>query len=407
MKKLFIILSTILLFVGCKQFEPELCNVKVQDNPNCTYKLEKNYVPKYSFVKLQVFPNTGYYVENLSCGYQKDFFKSINEENTFYILIDESIYDINIIVKEKYKYSINNYRKLKNCSINKNKTNTYEGDIVTFTIIPDKYYYYEPSSVKVIENYYYESEDLSKSISFKQNETNPNEFSFIMPNSNVGIFVDMKFCVKATSQKESYKQNEKIVFDIDNHLPNQTYDLILSENYETSGTIISNDYIIIDNNVYLSNTYELSQNVLKFDDMGSFLLQIFPHGEYNHYTNAVFSVNSEGTPEGWRTIGIKEKHYYWTQGELATIALHLSNNIPTDNRIKVKYILENSDSSRTININKILGLHYDNSITIESYDLLDESTDLESFDTITIWIEDENLKYISRKITINLINQND
>ena len=49
-KKLIIILfATILLFVGCKQFEPDMCHVFVGYSDKCTYNLDKEYV--LSFIK--------------------------------------------------------------------------------------------------------------------------------------------------------------------------------------------------------------------------------------------------------------------------------------------------------------------------------------------------------------------
>lgn len=397
----FTSLLSFLLFFDCKSYEQEFCTVEVYNAEHCTYELDKTYVPKNSFVKLKVYPEAGYYFDYEYYSY----YKSPDEENTYYIQITKTYHYIYLEIREKTYHSISRPGEI-NCTILLDKEIAYEGDKVTFTIIPDDFFYYDLSSVKVLKGYSYVEIDKAKTVDFTQSSENPNNFSFIMPESPVAIFTNMKFCVTATSQKEVYSYNENLVFNIDNPLPEQTFDLVISENFE--GLRYSeqpNNYVMIAENVTLSEKYELPQNGLITKDGGSFLLKIFPHGNTKISGNTVFSVNSNFTPEGWRTVGIKDEPYYWEYNHiLCYIYLLLSNCPRYDEHIMVKYTIENEDSTQTIESNVLL--ERNEKLFLDLSEIIDENIDLHSFNTFTVWIEDNNLKYISKKIIINIKNQN-
>ncbi len=408
--KLIIIITSFfvsLSFFGCKPYEPELCHVYVYSSTSpadCTYEVDKTDVPRNSFIKLKIFPKPGY-VFNENCIHNY-FYKSPDEENTYYILIKEDYTSIGIDMYEKNENYIYEFGGVNHGSIKTNLTKAYEGETVIFTIIPDKYFYYDLSSIKVYSNYdsfYYGITPIEQYgiIDFKQSTNNPNEFSFIMPDSEVGIYVDIKFAVTATSQKESFAQGEKIIFNINNPFPDQTFDLVLSENYNSSSE--QNKSVEIEKNIKLSDTYELPQNLMKPEDTGSFLFKIYLHGETDFSADSVFVVNSNNTPEGWRSIGIKEKLYYYNNNNtgLYEIEFLLSNTDITDNSyINFKCTLENTTTSQNEeNNNKCYFYGGSKRALFYIYDL---EINLDSFDTITVWIEDEELKYISRKITVNL-----
>ena len=403
MKKLFIILSTILLFVGCKQFEPELCRVYVEYCDHCIYKLDKEYVPKYTLVKLQVFPDQGYEFDCIRTGYDAKWFESKDEENTFYILVNRSSFSIDIYtnVKKSNFIFIDN---VKNCSIDIDEEDTdpissyydynrkYVGDTVTFTITPDRYYYISLSSVKVTNG------NGTRNINFIQSQTNPNKFSFVMPDDNVTISTDLKFGINASSQNESYAIGDKIIFDIENHISDETFDLKISDNYKNI-----TDYINVANNIKLSESYELPKNVLNNNDTGCFLLHIFPNGKSSPSVKVPFIVNLDTAPEGWTTVGIKEFHKY--EGDFLYVQLFLSpyKDIDYYETINFNYSFQNKDSTKKIE--NSMNQYYHDELSFYANWFLDNN-DLSPFDTFTVWVEDENLKYISKKITINLNNQN-
>ena len=181
--------------------------------------------------------------------------------------------------------------------------------------------------------------------------------------------------------------------------PDQTYDLVLSENYNSS--TIQDKSVEIENNIKLSDTYELPQNLMKPEDTGSFLFKIYLHGETDFSADSVFVVNSNNTPEGWRSIGIKEKLYYYNITALSTIEFLLSNTDITDNSyINFKCTLENTTTSQNEENNN--RCYFNKGSKSSLFYISDLGINQDSFDTITVWIEDEDLKYISRKITLNL-----
>ena len=404
--KLIILITSFfasLSFFSCKIYSPDICSVRIFDNYyNCTCEIDKTEVPKNSFVKIKVVPDPGYYFD---AKYTFDYYyKSPDEENTYYVLIKDENTLIRLHIYEKFKYNIFEIPSVTHGSIKTNQIKTYEGDTVTFTIIPDKYFYYDLSSIKVYSNYddyYYGITPIERYgiIDFKQSTNNPNEFSFIMPKSDVGIYVDIKFAVTATSQKESFAQGEKIIFNINNPFPDQTYDLVLSENYNSS--YVTDNHVEVANNIKLSDTFELPQNLLKPEDTGSFLLKIYIHGQTNFSADSVFVVNSANTPEGWRSIGIKEKLNYYYNSSLQNIEFFLSNTDITENSyINFKYTLENTPTSQNNENNKRCYFNRDSKRS--PFYISELGINQDSFDTITVWIEDEDLKYISRKITVNL-----
>ena len=412
-KKLIIILfATILLFVGCKQFEPDMCHVFVGYSDKCTYNLDKEYVPKYTFVKLQVFPDRGYEVNRITAGYDAKCFKSEDEDNTFFILVNSSSLEINIHIAEKKTNSVYIDGNLKNCSIDVSEGlsyynyQKYEGETVTFRITPNRYYYYNLSSLKVYKGAHkWNIEDGKDTIVLTQSIINPNEFSFVMPDTDVTITVDTKFGLSVKSQEESYKVGDKIIFDIENNMSTyETFDIIISENYADKN---SSDYINIADNINLSEKYELPENVLEVNDSGCFTLYISPHGQFSRYSDtltakALFIVNLDTTPEGWTTIGLKESHHIYSYGALwVNVYLSPDKELDSNTRINFKYSFQNDDPSKTVENSE---LHFPN----DSFNFSKSfnNVDVSSFDTFTFWVEDENLKYISKKITINLKNQN-
>ena len=408
-KKILFYLAFVLLFVSCSTFEPEVCQVSVEENPDCTYKLEQTSVPKGSFVKLQVIPNPGFELFDLKKNQSSflTFHESSDEENTFCVLASDSEQIIKISLNEKYRHYI--YRKdIKNGSISVSKDNTFEGDTVSFTVTPDKCFYYEADSVKVHtgDSHYNSENSKYEYLNVIQSSTNPNEYSFIMPEKPVIILAETKFAISAKSQKNVFSQGEKIIFNIENKTPEDTFDIKLSDNfYNTEKT----NYKTIAQDVKLSKTYELPQNILTEKDTGSFTLHIYPHGENYAAQNATeataqFTVNIPDVPEGWTTVGIKnDKEYLYGSSALT---LYLSNVEKIESgKIIAKYILEKKNSSEKINASISLDYYnYNNGrkytefwgYTIKDY------INNNGYDTMTLWIEDEYLKFISRKITVDL-----
>ena len=384
--------AAIVLLTGCgKQFEPELCSVKVFGS-HCTYKLEETSVPKYSFVKLQIFPERGYYVKDVSSNSYAEYakvYKSKNEEDTYYIFISDDKHYISITMEQTSRYSIETYSYNYLCTITPDKERALDGDIVTFTVTPKNGYYYDLSDIKIKNSYSY---DGDVNVSFTQSETNPNEFSFIMPKCGVEIRVDVKFGVTVSSQKESFNSDEKMIFDIENHTPDSTFDLQVWGYFaeETGSKLIASD-------IKLSNTYELPEDLFNDNDSGGFTLYVYPHGSDTSETSADFVVNLKNAPAGWTTLGIRERKY----SSLPGMYLDFSNLPDNCSEIKVKYILENNDSSQKMEKSVTLPINYYNNVRF-FIDEIETGIDLTIYNKLTVWVEDDIQKYISRKITVDL-----
>ncbi len=415
MKKIILLLNIVLvlLFVSCNSFAPEICQVSVKENSDCTFKLDQTSVPKGSFVKLQIIPNPGFYISDLTNNLNNslNYHESSDEKNTFYVLISNPEQIIKINLKAKDRHYIYTYDYIKNCSISVSKENTFEGDTVSFTVTPDKCYYYEADSVKVHIGASHYNSDNSKYeyLTVTQSSTNPNEYSFIMPEKPVIILAETKFAISAKNQKNAFTQGEKIIFDIENKAPEDTFDIRLSDDFSNTK---KTDYITIAQDVKLSKTYELPQNILTEKDTGSFTLHVYPHGTNYSAQNATeataqFTVNISDMPAGWTTVGIKNTDQYLFAS--SALNLYLSNVEKIESgKIIAKYILEKKNSSdNSDKLNGSASLNYYNYTNGNKYTefwcyTIKDYINNNDYDKMTLWIEDEYLKFISRKITVDL-----
>ena len=211
MKKLNLLIVFIfsLFLFGCESFEPELSHIEINEHNHCTYILEESDVLLYSFFKIKVIPEPGYYFDHFwgSGVGQLNFNKSTDEENTYYILAMKKELTIDIELESYPKHYINKDSEATNFTLSLSKYSTFAGDTVTFTITPDECFYLDPATVEVrkkFNDYYtYDYENLS----FTQSQTNPYEFSFIMPDKNVAIFAEAKFAIEISPCKNNNKRN--------------------------------------------------------------------------------------------------------------------------------------------------------------------------------------------------------
>lgn len=108
-----------------------------------------------SFCKITVVPNPGYYIsgfyihdEQRGNSYNRaKYYESEEEENTYFILVT-SAKSIKIQTAECDKYYIEKYPNTKHFTLS-SPYETFAGDTVTFTIIPDECFYLDPTTVEV------------------------------------------------------------------------------------------------------------------------------------------------------------------------------------------------------------------------------------------------------------------
>lgn len=412
MKKLNLLIVFIfsLFLFGCETFEPELSHIEINEHNHCTYILEESDVLLYSFFKIKVIPEPGYYFDHFwgSGVGQLNFYKSTDKENTYYILAMKKELTIDIELESYPKHYINKDSEATNFTLSLSKYSTFAGDTVTFTITPDESFYLDSDTVEVrkkLNNYTdYDYEKLD----FKQSKTNPNEFSFIMPNKEVAIFAKMNFAITEVSpHKSSFTQGETIIFDITNHNPEDEFDIQISDCYSKTK---KSDYKTIEEGIKLSGTYILPFSVITDNyyenDTGRYTLHIYPN-KSNYYTKTEattdFVINLADMPDGWTTIGVKNDIY--SIGKISGSAeFYLSNiDIPNGKNLHFNYTLENNDRSNTFEESFYTTFYnYNNSCNISRSLISLEYTELKPYTKMIVWIEDDELKYISRKVTLNL-----
>ena len=108
-------------------------------------------------------------------------------------------------------------------------------------------------------------------------------------------------------------------------------------------------------------------------------------------------------PDGWTTIGVKNDIY--SIGKISGSAeFYLSNiDIPNGKNLHFNYTLENNDRSNTFEESFYTTFYnYNNSCNISRSLISLEYTELKPYTKMIVWIEDDELKYISRKVTLNL-----
>ena len=420
MKKIYLLIVLVftVFFIGCKGFEPELCHITVnfKDIHNCTYYIEKTEVPMFSYFKVKIIPDWGYYINDLTTDYywnkDKKIYNSTDEENTYYFLANDKNQEIWIDIDQYDTYDIEKDAKVKNLRITTSVPKTFAGDTVTFTIIPDECFYLDPATVEVRKklDYYYSYK--YEILSFTQSQTNPNEFSFIMPDRDVAIYAEAKFAIEVSPRKKNIKQGEPVIFDIINHKPENTFDIELSDCYSTSGKA---SYKSIEKGIELADTYALPDSFISQNypetETGLYTLHIYPkNSNYNTKIQASteFVVDLADKKEDWTTIGIKtwNRAYFSKSDRLSILKFLLSNtDIPDSINLTLKYSLENTVTSET-DEGTLLAKYYtdDDYCFFSLSDTKKDRDQLAPFNKMVIWIEDEDLKYISRKVPITLYN---
>ncbi len=301
MKIKYLIIQFLLLpflFIGCKAYETEICKINVVEESHCTYSLAETSVPKYSFAKIQIIPDKEYTFSKLEEDFYYDpltYYKSPDEENTYYFLVEEEELFVKIKLEKKPYYSIST--QIKNGTITPSKTETFAGDTVTFQVnCTNEYFYYDPSSIKINGGSSYS--DSAIFTEYSQSKNNPNEFSFIMPNKNVNIYVPVKYgFTSIKNQKAIYEVGEKIIFDIENHTPDAKFDVYLVENYKFEKSIVFGTKIL--SNVKLTEKFELPEPKI-LDN--KFTIIVYPYNSY--YPNNAYEEVKSPTVTLNRTSGV-------------------------------------------------------------------------------------------------------
>ncbi|MBO5117294.1 MAG: hypothetical protein J6C25_07310 [Treponema sp.] len=378
MKKLFIILLSLLLLVGCDTaFEPEMCSISVESSQYYTFELEKNVAPLGSLVKITVTPIEHYIITGMD--YYTTYFKDTENENTFYFLVDRKKTSVSFkLEKEKKEY----IQDLKNFDPNKKYEVTfpdgrehYIGDKVFFSIEPDRFYYLDEDSVSIT---YKNNND--EDIHVEVTEISENNYSFIMPSdisdsSYVYLDCTPKFGFAIEGIKENYIQGEEISFRLENVFEDEPVDIYVYDNFDNT-----EKSLLYTNTISGTYTIDLSKIAV-----GKNTIIVTPYDNQNWLIKNDIYVNLSDTPEGWNTTGI-----IISKGS-SEYTVYLNNNKTKADSLMVTYYFEN-DASNTLK--KSFNL-WGNSDYFRIYK--------QNFSdgNIVLWVNDSYNKLISPKVTIN------
>ena len=108
-KFLITYLIILLLFVSCSSYQNEMAIVSInQTNLHATCELSATCVPKHSFIKAVLVPEAGYTIYDIKIinALNTYYYKSEEEENTYFILLNETYNVLDIQTSDNKKYNI-------------------------------------------------------------------------------------------------------------------------------------------------------------------------------------------------------------------------------------------------------------------------------------------------------------
>ena len=367
----FLIISLILtLFISCNTFQPELCEVELIEESHCTVTLDKTQVTRGSFVKATVTVDKGYYFDKFDYALKYYF---AEEENTYYIPVLYNGQKIKAKILAMPKRTI--YGNARNCTITKSTDSTFEGDTVTFKVIPYKYYYCSQEFISVQTSY-------NNKIPFTKIEGKENEYSFIMPSSSVDLIVNCEIGLKSIkSTKKSFVEGEKITFDVENYTPDLEFKIKINDYNDDIELIYAK----------LPKLYEITKSY----PAGMYELRIYPTNSNSPYQKAEFQVNFEGIADGWNAVKLIS-----TNDTIKKSGYNDLYVLDNKNSYKLKYYLMNSSTQVKSEENE---LSTDHSGTFygfwSSHNFSNQ--DFQNYDKIVIWAENTSKKLISKPITLD------
>ena len=204
-----------------------------QTNLHATCELSATCVPKHSFIKATIVPEAGYTIYNIknTASLSTYYYKSEEEDNTYYILVNETNNILDIQTSDNKQYDVNVFGQTNpNYSISfSSRYDIYSGDKVTFTVTPDSGYYVDLTCIKIKK--YWSSDSSKVTVLLTQDENNPNNFSFIMPNYDVSIEITPKLIITPVQEYYSFELGENVVISLENHSSNETFDVKLNNGY--------------------------------------------------------------------------------------------------------------------------------------------------------------------------------
>ena len=393
-KFLITYLIILLLFVSCSSYQNEMAFVSVnQTNLHATCELSTTCVPKHSFIKATIVPEAGYTIYNIknTASLSTYYYKSEEEDNTYYILVNETNNILDIQTSDNKQYDVNVFWKTNpNYSVSfSSRYDIYSGDKVTFTVTPDSGYYVDLTCIKIKK--YWSSDSSKVTVLLTQDENNPNNFSFIMPNYDVSIEITPKLIITPVQEYYSFELGENVVISLENHSSNETFDVKLNNGYKNS-----ND-IELSSNITLTDSYEIPSSYFTEESQsGNYSLKIYLHGTFTIINSINFDINLPGIPEGWTTIGIKNNNSQFSNINWSNF--YISTSKYTYSSLNVKYKFTKDNSSDVYEKENQYYIYSNQSFTFIENQL---STLKNSYDKFYIWIEDANKKIISRKIVYN------
>lgn len=380
MKKVFIHILISFLFINlfsCKTYETPEFSVKTSLNSVDSGTIQVyNTTPAFGdMVKFKVTPKTHYYINSITVkldGYDTsiNYYKDV-EPNTYYYFATG---DTKISVSFYQYHNINVIKNNTDYKFTKISPTSYiyPGDTVTYKIEPQSssQYYADVTTCKITQD--------NKIISYTSDETNKTiTFNIPLNNNSSTIYIDINtvFQINITSDKYIEESKPLILNITDYSNTNDVQYDVRIDNATTSNYVTSQDKklsINIDSlskeehSVYIQNLY--TSNTIKFRTVSSDIYQLLQND--------------------YKYISYSQDGYYITNySDFRKISFNSSlyNKLP---RLYIHYYYDN-DTANTKTV--ILAGSSNSYFTISS---------LPKDKSITFWIEDPQLKYISEKTVI-------
>lgn len=370
------LLSLLFIITSCQLYDPPLCNITVAKNYNGsgTVTVEKDTALLGEYVKVTVEPSEAYTLGHFS--YETIYSQDTVNPNLYYVLINKLEYKIEYTFASKETYRIS-YNSLDVSFENSSYSSAYEGKSVVFTVKEKSRKYYTIDSIKVFNK---SASGVEETYTVTATDKK-NTFSFVMPKNAVTIEVTYMPDMSILPQKNKYKSGEKIIYNVDNHTGINNYDVYI-------------DYCPTDSyrKLYKRNV-DLSSKTLEIDSnslgIGTFKLLIanVDEDDFYNFDNQII-IEPTDLPENWKPVGL-----YLISTSIVSNQIKASlifSNV-TDYSVKYKsYLKSKPDEIK-------YGTLYSKTSYTYSHDFLYDSKD-----TIVLYIYDENLKYMSNKIEIEI-----
>lgn len=287
MKKVFytILFSILcsLMFFGCKVDGFPMCEISAITNndEHCTVTLDQTSATLGSYVTIHVELDEYYLVSsikrstysNTSSENAATFFIDEEDPNTYHVLVASSRMYIIVNVGQYPSARIN--KDLKNCTISLSNVDlddwdnpvAHKGEKVCFTVNPKKYFCVDSEKISIKKG--------DEEIPFTKDETDPNKFYFIMPETEVVISTECVVGVSFTPVQSTITKGDEVDISITNKSAESKVDLYYSWGGYKERKVYQNDFDLT------AKSFKYSSS--EYGTLSFYIYNDFSNSNYYHY----------------------------------------------------------------------------------------------------------------------------